>query len=324
MKLSLRLTLLVFTFILISCTDSPQQPDPNFKPQSRTATFTATDSPLVLVDEAHHNFLTIHGRYMPFEMVLSSDGFTVKSNTKRFTASHLDEADILVIANALDYQRKDWQPPFGSALDDDEVTSVKQWVIDGGALLLIADHAPFPKAIENLASAFGFQFSNGHVEPSLFRKTDNTLSDHAITRGKNATANRANTSMFLQELKSIAPQTNAAKMNKITQVKTFGGSAFKAPKDADVLMKLGSGVISLETKIPFQVDSSARKIPVENWSQGAVMTLGQGRIAVFSEGTMFSSQFYMTTDQKRGFGSIDAEQNEQFLINVMHWLSGII
>jgi hypothetical protein len=39
---------------------------------------------------------------------------------------------------------------------------------------------------------------------------------------------------------------------------------------------------------------------------------------------MFSSQLTVKTGKKHGLPSKGAEQNEQFLLSVMHWLSGLI
>jgi hypothetical protein len=319
MKLFSRFILLSLCLAITSCSDSSQQADPDFKPQNTMISFSSDNSPVVFVDEAHNNFLTINGRYKPFEQVLSSDGFTVKSNTKGFTLYRLKNTDILVIANALDHNRKDWQPPFGSALDDDEVTNVKQWVTDGGALLLIADHAPFPKIVENLALAFGFEFSNGHVGSTIFRSTDATLSKHPINTGGSISSNEAPMPLFMQEF-----QKSVSVAGRITQVKTFGGSAFKTPNEAESLLTLGLGAISTEPVIPFQVNSSTARIPIDGWSQGAVLEFGKGRVAVFSEGMMFSSQLDIKTGEKHGLTSVGAEQNERFLLNLMHWLSGLI
>lgn len=292
MKRLFMLILLPLLLTVSACSESTQQADPDFKPSTTAPSYTAETSPVVLVDAAHHNFHTINGRYKPFAQVLTSDGFTVRSNAESFTLELLQRADIVVIANALDRNRSDWQPPFGRALNDDEVESVKQWVMSGGSLLLIADHTPFPKFIQHLAQTFGFEFSNGHVRSFIFRSADATLSEHAITQ-------------------------------HITQVKTFGGSAFKAPDAAVSLLTLGAGAVSSEPETPFQITSSTPRIPVDGWSQGAVVEFGKGRVAVFAEGMMFSSQLDTTTGKTHGLRSAGAEQNEQFLLNVMHWLAGV-
>ena len=108
----------------------------------------------------------------------------------------------------------------------------------------------------------------------------------------------------------------------ITQVKTFGGSAFQPPEQATSLLTLGTGTVSHEPTIPFQISADSRTISTSGWSQGAVLEYGKGRVAVFAEGMMFSSQLDTKTGQTYGLHSPGAEQNEQFLLNVMHWLAG--
>jgi hypothetical protein len=253
----------------------------------------------VLIDEAHNNFLTTNGRYKPFSQVLSSDGYTVKPSKEKFTLEYLKQADILVIANALDRNRQDWTPPFGDAFETGEIEVVKQWVSQGGSLFLVADHTPFPKVIEKLSAAFGFEFSNGHVRVAVFRLDDNSLMDHSITKG--------------------SPHSE-----RITQVKTFGGSAFQIPETAKPLLMLGKSATSLVPGVPFQVNAKTPRVSMNGWYQGAVLEVGKGRVAVFSEGMAFSSQLIVSTGKKHGLVSGGAEQNEQFLLNVMHWLSKVI
>lgn len=234
---------LCFTVVVLlalkACTDGSQQADPDFTPQNTQQRFDEENSPVVLVDQAHHNFLTINGRYRPFFQVLESDGYTVKANNKRFTLNNLKNTNILVIANALDRDRQDWSPPYTQALSEEEVTSVTQWVSKGGSLVIIADHAPFPKVVESLINEFDFQFSNGHVDSALFKADNGSLGQHVITSG-----------------------------DSIKQVKTFGGSAFKAPVTATSLLTLGEGVISLEPKIPFKIAATTAKRSMQGWSQG--------------------------------------------------------
>ncbi|MEM5552742.1 hypothetical protein WNY63_18640 [Pseudoalteromonas neustonica] len=51
---------------------------------------------------------------------------------------------------------------------------------------------------------------------------------------------------------------------------------------------------------------------MDGWSQGAVLELGKGRIAVFSEGMMFSSQVDSTAGKKYGLTSAGAQQMNDF------------
>lgn len=185
-----------------------------------------------------------------------------------------------------------------------------------------ADHTPFPKVVEDLALAFGFEFSNGHVGPFVFRASagegEGTLLEHVIAGFQQSLANEV-----MMPLPALLGEANTSAFKPITQVKTFGGSAFKAPKEAAVLLRLDGGAMSVEPEVPFQVTSATPRVAMQGWSQGAVLKVGKGRVAVFAEGMMFSSQLDTKAGAKFGFTSAGAEQNERFLLNVMHWLSGL-
>lgn len=292
-------------FCLSSCSESNQKPDPDFIPMNTKNSFLTLNSPTVFIDEGHNNFHTLNGRFKPFAQVLMSDGYTVKPSKEKFTLAHLKQADILVIANALDRKRRDFTPPFGGAFDIEEVEAVKQWVSQGGSLFFIADHTPFPKVSKNLMDAFGFEFSNGHVKDATFSIENSSLSEHVITN-----KNPSSSSVFHSE--------------QISKVKTFGGSAFQMPENAKPLLILGKGAKSLMPEIPFQINPETPRVSMDGWYQGAVLEVGEGRVAVFSEAMMFTSQVYTPSGKKMGLVSEGAEQNEQFLLNVMHWLSKTI
>ena len=58
--------------------------------------------------------------------------------------------------------------------------------------------------------------------------------------------------------------------------------------------------------------------------QGAVLEYGEGRVAVFGEAAMFSAQLGGEDRIPAGMNAEGAEQNHQLLLNVMHWLSGLL
>lgn len=306
-----------------ACSDSDQQPDPDFIPKNTKSSFSKVNSPIVFIDEAHNNLHKINGRFKPFAQVLMSDGYIVKASEEKFTLEYLKQADILVIVNALDKKRGDYNPPFGDAFDTKEVEVIKQWVSKGGSLFLIADHTPFPKVIEKLTRAFGFEFSNGHVDDVIFKKDNNSLIEHTITKGSADSKNDAPLD-FLTAPVMLGGTKKTSHSEGIIQVRTFGGSAFQIPENAISLLILGKGSVSLVPKIPFQVNAKTPRISVNGWSQGAILEVGEGRVAVFSEAMMFTSQLYIPTGKKVGLVSDGAEHNERFLLNVMHWLSGVI
>ncbi len=127
--------------------------------------------------------LTKDGRYSAFAELLIRDGYVVRPNELPFDTKSLEAADILAIANALSgpYTKERYYST-SSAFSDEEIAAVREWVISGGSLLLIADHKPWPGAAQKLAAAFGVTWSNGIAiseEPVrvVFRREDGSLAD---------------------------------------------------------------------------------------------------------------------------------------------------
>ncbi|MBL9188222.1 MAG: hypothetical protein JNK23_12125 [Opitutaceae bacterium] len=263
--------------------------------------------PVVAIDEAHGNFHTATGRYVAFANLARRDGFVVRASAEKFSAPALREVRVLVIANALHPRNAsgNWTLPTPSAFAPDEIAAVVAWVRAGGALLLIADHMPFPGAVAELAAAFGFTFSNGYAQDATgrsqlaFRRADASLADHAVVRGRSAA-------------------------EVIDTVRNFTGSAFRGPPEATSLLILPKGSVSLECKVAARFDADTPRVDVSGWSQGAVVKAGRGRVAVFAEAAMFSAQLAGPDKRPMGMNDPAAKQNPQFLLNILRWLTGVM
>ena len=57
--------------------------------------------------------------------------------------------------------------------------------------------------------------------------------------------------------------------------------------------------------------------------QGAAIRKGQGRVAAFGEAAMFTAQVY-EEEGPTGMNHPGAAQNAQFVLNVLHWLTGLL
>lgn len=290
-----------------------QVPDKDFKPKIDDPLYVAGKGPIVCLDEAHFNFHTLAERFWAFGELLRRDGFVVRANLAKFDKRSLKKCRVLVISNAqpnADAWKK-YPYPTPSAFTPNEIEAVHGWVRDGGRLLLIADHMPLAGAASTLAGAFGVRFLDGFAiegfgsenerdaafdKPTIFRKSDNTLREHEITRGRNP-------------------------KEAITAIRTFTGQAFKAPPGAEILLTLPSTFVSLMPTTAWEFRADTKHISVGGWLQGAVMRVGSGRAAFFGEAAMFSAQ--VTGPQRRpmGMNAPGAEQNPQFVLNLIHWLS---
>ncbi len=298
-------------FLLLVCFSfavrAQQVPDPDFKPKIEKPAFAVGKGEVVLLDEAHFNFHTASGRYQTFADLLRHDGYVVNASAAKFSKESLSKGKILVIANALNERNKDdWSPPNPSAFTDDEVAAVRDWVNQGGALLLIADHLPFPGAADKLASAFGIHFINGYAlepknggGPLTFTLQTGSLLKHPVTEGRSAS-------------------------EKVDSVATFTGSAFQVDKGEPVLKFSDEAMAFLPKTFGEAFTESTARSPIKSWLQGATLKIGKGRVAVFGEAAMFSAQLAGPNKAPMGMNAPIAKQNPQFLLNVMHWLSGLV
>jgi hypothetical protein len=162
-------------------------PDPGFHPSLGPSAYADGQGPRIAIDAGHDNMRTAEGTYLTFARVARSDGFRVDGRTGPFTADALQGVAILVIANATDATGAG-----GTALREDEAAAVARWIEDGGSLVLVADHRPWPAAVEPLARRLGVEFANAFAYDGpddaqtgslVYRRIDGSLTDHAVTGG---------------------------------------------------------------------------------------------------------------------------------------------
>src|SRR6476660_6521217 len=77
-----------------------QVADPNFDAKVLHPVY-EKNGPRVLFDEAHNNFHTATGRYKPFADLIGNDGYQVIPNKEKFSVDLLNDAQVLIISNAL-------------------------------------------------------------------------------------------------------------------------------------------------------------------------------------------------------------------------------
>jgi hypothetical protein len=273
-----------------------QRADPDFDARAANPTYPATSAgphPRVAIDEAHRNFHTASGRYRPFADLLRSDGYAVSSNLKTFSTDALRDVDILVIANAMGPEDHEGHPAF----TPEEGAAVAVWVHGGGALLLIADHAPFGAAAADLAKQFGVTM---HY---LFARDDEFHDGWDNERLEFSRANGLLPSNPISDGRSPAERVN--------HVVTFTGQSLSGPPDAIPLLRLSDGAYDWESR---QV-----RFPAKGHVQALALITGAGRVVVSGEAAMFSAQID-PLGRKFGMNRIDID-DRQLLLNLMHWLS---
>ena len=279
-----------------------QQADPTFNASVARPAYT-TAHPKVLFDEAHNNFHTASGRYKPFADLITNDGYQVIPNKEKFQKQTLEGSNMLVIANAIGSSDLDSAVAGNSAFTEEECDAVRNWVREGGALLLIADHAPAGGAAANLASRFGVEMSKAYTaDPTnfervtldaswfVFSRQNGALADHPITRGRDPS-------------------------EQINRVLSFTGQSLKGPKESIAILKLSNSAYDV---LNFNSPQQARTVPAAGRAQAVAISTGRGRVVVFGEAAMLSAQ-------NVNFGmNYPGTDNRQLVLNVMHWLSGIL
>ncbi len=289
--------------IFIGAALSAQQlSDVYYKPEIKNPAYPVGKGPLVYLDEGHNNFHKLEGRYKPFRLLLERDGYVLESSTSRISAQLLAKCKIFIISDPMSQKKK-------SAYSNKEIEILKNWVKNGGSLFLITDHMPDPPAIAELALAFGIKVQDSYVFNSetellggkiYFKISDETLGDHPITQGR--------------------PGLN----ENINIVTSFTGSAFKAGNDFIPIMTFGPKKTAWLTKKEGKFPMNTPKIEVEGWLQGGIQDIGTGQLAFFSEAGMFTAQIIGPDKTKFGMNVPDANENAQFLLNIMHWLTGML
>ena len=268
--------------------------------------------PRVLFDEAHNNTDTATGRYAPFCNLITSDGYRVVPNGRRFSRRTLATYAVLVIVNASGPGGNRRLSPFTDA----ECDAVRDWVNSGGALLLICDQSPFTDAASPLARRFGVELTKGFtVDPVhndkdsgdetelVFDRGNGLLRDHPITRGRDAT-------------------------ERISRIITYTGASIKGPAGNTPFLLLGDTAKDIfpSERTPGSAPEDPAPDPTQTSAagraQGTAFVSGRGRVVVLAEAAMLTAQV-----APRGFPfgmNVSGTDNRQLALNVMRWLSGVL
>jgi hypothetical protein len=293
---------IALVLLLATVTFAQQQPDPEFNSAVENPVY-KKDGPRVAFDEAHHNFHTTEGRYKPFVDLLLNDGYRVVRNRQPFTKASLSSFKVLVISNALGAEEDDDEGADSSAFTDAEIQAVHDWVSGGGALLLIADHAPFGGAAAALGSKLGVDMSKGYTfdkENSvagsashlIFSRENKLLASHPITEGRN-------------------------EEEKVNVLRSFTGQSLKGPEGSVAILKLSDGATDAPT-FDSQTSTSAA-----GRAQAVAFKFGKGRVVVQAEAAMLSAQVSGAEMRRMGM-NVPGNDNRQYALNLLHWLSGVL
>jgi len=278
-----------------------QSADPHFDARVDKPAF-AKNFPRVLFDEAHFNFDTTNNRYKPFGELLFNDGYHIAVNRQPFTKTSLASHKILVIVNPLGSEDTDDEGAAGPAFTNAECEVVTDWVRGGGALLFIADQAPFASAAEILAKQLG-------VEMSRSETTDPANADKEFGLPSVIVYSREN-----HQLAEVAITNGRSEAERVNRVLVFSGQSLKGPQGSEAFLKLADGAVN---EIDGKTASAAGQ------AQGIAFRLGKGRVVVLGDAAMLSAQVAGSDNQPVGM-NVPNVDNRQLALNIVHWLSGIL
>jgi len=281
-----------------------QRGDPTYNPSVPRPVY-ERDGPSLRIDEAHHNFHTASGRYRAFAELARKDGYRVSASKVLFGARSLAGCDVMVISNARGADSD--MGAAQSAFTDPECDALLAWIRGGGALLLIADHAPMGAAASRLAGRLGVEMRNGATvdpgpdgrsrRPGIIDYTRATgLADHPITRGRDST-------------------------ERVTVVRTFTGQSLSGPEGSSSFLDLPPTAVDVLVSSLDEVAAAPPEMrrSAAGRSQALAFELGMGRVVVLGEAAMLSAQ--VAPNGSRMGMNDSGNDNRQLALNILHWLT---
>lgn len=293
-----------------------QDVDASYRPAAAERTFTER-RPRIAVDEGHLNVHTSSGRYRPFGRLMERDGFRVTAIPGRITPEALRNVDIFVSANALGFKGLLQQAATAAGLerivkldvdafDDDEIERLRAWVSNGGNALIISDHPPAADGSRRLAAAFGVQmrgwWAEDHEQHDPMTKNPGVL---VFSRGN----------ALLGEHPILSGRSGAERINRVM---TFTGQALDPGPDGVTLLRLSPSA----REYPYRVSREEQGRSAAGFAQAVAVEYGKGRVVVLGEAAALTAQRIQTPSGETLLMGMNREgtDNEQFALNIVHWL----
>lgn len=302
----MRLILLVLMLSLSTSSFAQMLNDSSFNASIAKPKYKKQAGPHILIDAGHHNFIVEMGLIKPFVDLASNDGYKTTIDSGAFTPAYLAKYQLLLITPAMPFK-------FGSKKDiadeitftNQELVALKEWVSNGGSLIVLSEHAPIDKSMTPLLNTFGIQSSVGAVfDPVNCDTTIKLPLYETILKFTNSNG-------LLNRSHPII--TGAKKNEKVQNIETYTGSALTGP-NYTTIFKLGT-------------TATIRKwngiLPTGGGdSQCLAGSFGKGKIMAMGDCNGFTAM-YVNSGGKRFNAGMQVEEYDwkQFVLNTIHWLS---
>jgi hypothetical protein len=291
--------------------------DSGYKPLLKKPAF-ARNGPVMLLDEGHQNLVFNEG----FARLAAADGYKVRRSQSKFTADLLQKANILVILEPgiRGAVESPMSPP--PAFTDEEAAVVHDWIADGGALLFVVNG--FAAGPHSVLTKLGVEFNLGIVTDSQLRKAPDTpgsiehvfsgeqflSSSHKIILGRWPT----------EQVKSVV----IAGMNGIKTKPEGAASLLQCSEDAQ--FNPDPRQMRAVAKSEAVSSKAWAPVPAPHAPIAIAYTVGKGRVVVLGDARMVSATiFYDAANPRDGhYEGLRQGDNQQFALNAMHWLSGLM
>lgn len=302
-----------------------QLPDPYFQPHLEAPAYSI---PTVAIDTTHHNFHQAEGRYRPFADLLTADGYRVKNFNSVFgpdclvdplNCEHrdaLEQIDILVIADATD------------EISQEQANAIALWVSEGGSLLLALDHSPYDEPFANLVANLGIT-----IQPQgpaiVFTRADGSLNgSHPVANGRTPSEVVNEVEMFSGT--GIGEMSSPPSSVSLTPILTLAPGIFQG---IAVTYGAGRAYVSGEaggftSQMKLATYDSAQAVfdlcmldPIMDSTRDCLVRAAESQCAQLGVGLDNCADWMLNQGLRFGLTNRD---NQQFLLNIVHWLDGLL
>jgi hypothetical protein len=288
--------------------------------------------PILLYDEAHHN----HPSAGPINALLDiarSAGVEVRIGRRPLDEELTSRPQVLIVSGAMPVPRDDFFARFSGApgaamaaywmddrmvFSDVEVRAVVDWIMAGGSLLLIIDHAPQGAAAGNLVRGLGADVRNGFTWDGLFLPP-------GYVAGDGTRAGRTSNILFSRETGRIGDHpitAGSSDRTKVNAVATYVGTSIQGPLGSTPLWVLSDSATDYFRPWP---DGPEYRISAAGRSQAVAYELGEGRVVIVGEaGALMQDPFGNEPPADPAHPGIGLDyvhaDNRVFAENLISWL----